>query len=176
VNTFIAFFKSINVGGKNILPMRDLIPMLEDLGLEDVSTYIQSGNVVFRRKKKQIAELPDEIGLSVEAVKGFKPQVLILDLVELQSAIAGNPFDISDGKSLHFFFLDEAPNKPDLESLSAVQAITEKYELIDKVLYLYAPDGVGRSKLAAKISGALGVPVVTARNWNTVSAVLSMAE
>ena len=172
VNTYIAFFRGINVGGKNILPMVDLVRILETLKLANVKTYIQSGNVTFTGKKKSKG-LAGEISLAVEKDKGFSPHVLILEGHELGAAIDNNPYDTSDGKILHFFFLDAVPQAPDLDGLAAVKSKTERFELMRDVFYLYAPDGIGKSKLAAKVEKAMGVPA-TARNWNTVSKVFSM--
>lgn len=70
--------------------------------------------------------------------------------------------------ALHFFFLDSKPRKPDLAGLTAVKAKSEQFRLDKKVFYLYAPDGIGRSKLVAKVEVALGVPAI-GRNWNTVN-------
>jgi len=83
------------------------------------------------------------------------------------------PFSSDEGKLLHFCFLSEMPKEPDLESLEALKSESEEFRLINKVFYLYAPDGVGRSKLAAKVEKAMGVPV-TARNWNTVRKIRSL--
>lgn len=77
-------------------------------------------------------------------------------------------------KSLHFFFLESKPCNPELEKLSELKTESEKFELIDCVFYLYAPEGIARSKLAAQVEKCVGVPT-TARNWNTVSKLLSMA-
>jgi uncharacterized protein (DUF1697 family) len=173
VNTYIALFRGINVGGKNILPMKDLVGILEGIGCDNVVTYIQSGNVVFQSKKKQLKNLTREISSKVSESYEFQPKVLLLEISQLQDAIDYSPFKTKDGKALHFFFLDSHPEKPDLEKLKAVKSKSEKFELINNVFYLYAPDGIGKSKLAVKVEQCLGVPV-TARNWNTVSKLVSM--
>tara|TARA_R100001132_G_scaffold17945_1_gene15856 strand:- start:52017 stop:52553 length:537 start_codon:yes stop_codon:yes gene_type:complete len=173
VNTFIAFFRGINVGGKNRLPMKELTALLEELGYQSIRTYIQSGNVIFQSRKKQIGKMAKEISVRIGETHGFEPHVILLGTEELQSAMEKNPFPVKNGKALHFFFLDTVPRKPDLEKLHALQTRSEQFHLQDKVFYLHAPDGIGRSKLAAKVEACLGVPV-TARNWNTVSQIDSM--
>jgi len=173
VYTFIALFRGINVGGRNSLLMRELIEILEHMGLEKVRTYIQSGNVVFQSTKQLSAGFSTDISLAVENAKGFKPGVLLLSPKEFQTAINECPFSSDEGKLLHFFFLSEMPAEPDLESLAVLKSETEEYRLINKVFYLYAPDGIGRSKLVSKVEKAMGVSV-TARNWNTVRKVLSL--
>lgn len=69
--------------------------------------------------------------------------------------------------------METAPTSPDLEKLMALKSPREDFRLIQQVFYLYAPDGIGRSKLAEKVEKNLGVPA-TARNWNTVSKLLAM--
>jgi uncharacterized protein (DUF1697 family) len=173
MNTYIALFRGINVGGKSILPMKDLVGILEGMGFEGVQTYIQSGNAVFRSAPIETDKTAREICSRILETHGFAPAVLLLEVPELQAAAANNPFEAADGKALHLFFLQSLPVKPDLAGLAAVKAETEQFELRGRVFYLYAPDGVGRSRLAAVVEQGLGVPT-TARNWNTVRKLLSM--
>ena len=173
--TYIALFRGINVGGKNILPMKDLARIFEDMGCENVKTYIQSGNVVFQRKKTKVNKMAKEIGSKIFKSRGFEPKVILLETSELQNAVQNNPFNTKDGKALHFFFLDSYPQNPDLEKLMTVRSKSEKFKLHEKVFYLYAPDGVGHSKLAAKVEQCMGIPA-TARNWNTVNKLISMVD
>jgi uncharacterized protein (DUF1697 family) len=176
MNTFIALLRGINVGGKNILPMKELTTVLEGLGLNNVKTYLQSGNVVFQSEKINLKELSQDIGTAIEKSHGFKPQVLILSIQELREAIAANPFPEgeSEPKTLHLFFLESAPTNPDMDRLQSLKTASEKFRLIDTVFYLYAPDGIGRSKLAANVEKAVGV-AATARNWRSANKVMSMA-
>lgn len=175
MKTFIALFRGINVGGHNRLSMQELAAILEKLGLKNISTYIQSGNAVFQSTEKSGSGLAEEISLAVgnaiESAKGFKPAIMLISL----DAIEHNPFDTSNGKALHFIFLADEPTHADLKQLEAPRSVSEEFKLIGKVFYLYTPDGFGRSKLAAKIEKALGVPT-TARNWNTVDKLRSMAK
>lgn len=175
MNIYIALFRGINVGGKNILPMKDLVAILQELGYESVQTYIQSGNAVFRSQKAVDAEDAAEIGRKIFKRMGFEPKVLLLSNKQLQEAIRSNPFPTSNGKALHFFFLERPYSKPNIEYLESLKLDSENFKLSKMTFYLYAPEGVGRSKLAAAIEKALGVPL-TARNWNTVSKLASMSE
>lgn len=176
MNKYVALFRGINVGGKNILPMKELVAVLEGLGLKNVQTYIQSGNVVFQTSANNTRELARDIGAAIGKNHQFVPQVFVLTVQELQNALASNPFPDgeADPKSLHLSFLESSPAKPDLEKLASLQSGSERYELAGTVFYLHAPGGIGRSKLAAKVEKALGVSL-TARNWRTASAVLSLA-
>ena len=91
VNIYIALFRGINVGGKNILPMKDLVGILAGMGYEDVSSYIQSGNVVFRSKTKCSNKTASEIGAKIQVSHGFEPKVLLLEVSELEAAIDSEP-------------------------------------------------------------------------------------
>jgi uncharacterized protein (DUF1697 family) len=175
MNTYIALFRGINVGGTGLLPMKDLVTVLEGLGCGSVRTYIQSGNAVFGIGRDRARGIAGEIASAVQERFGFRPTVLLLEKRELLDAVERNPFDTKDGKALHFFFLDAAPGNPDLERLAGLKSKSEEFRLQKKVFYLHAPDGIGRSKLAAKAEQCLGVPA-TARNWNTVSRLMAMAE
>jgi uncharacterized protein (DUF1697 family) len=175
MSTCIALFRGINVGGKNILPMRELVHELETLGLEDVSSYIQSGNVVFRSTIRSPEDIARRIATQVESSHGFSPRVLILSAEHLEQAIAANPFPEAetDPKSLHLFFLESTPAAPDLAALTSICAKTERFQHSGSVFYLHAPDGIGRSRLAASVEKKLGV-VTTARNWRTVTRLQKM--
>ena len=174
---YIALLRGINVGGNNKLPMAELARELRDLGLQDVKTYIQSGNVLFRSDATDSAALAQRISAAIQARHGFAPHVLLLELGDLQQAVTANPFPdaTTEPKSLHLFFLAETPASPDLALLDALRRENEHFSLADRIFYLHAPDGIGRSKLAEKVGKALNVPM-TARNWRTVTTLLTMAE
>ena len=176
MTTLIALLRGINVGGNNKLPMKELSALLTGMGLRDVQTYIQSGNVVFRCEPKNKATLAANITAAIKAQHGFAPHILLLEAAELRKAMATNPYPEAETepKSLHLFFLDKAPQHPDLKSLDDIKADNERYKLAGKVFYLHAPDGVGNSKLAARAEKLLGV-AASARNWNTVCKLAEMA-
>jgi uncharacterized protein (DUF1697 family) len=173
MNTFIVLLRGINVGGNNLLPMEELAELLRNIGCENVKTYIQSGNVVLDSsdEKDQLSQKIEEM---IVSAKGFKVNILVLTLKKLQRAVKENPYSTDVGKLLHLYFPAKAPTNPDFSLLEESKASSEQYKLKGRVLYLYAPDGIGRSKLATKIEKAMGVPT-TARNWNTVQKLLDMA-
>lgn len=177
MKTWIALFRGINVGGKNALPMKELVAILEDHGAREVKTYIQSGNAVFVCADKDKSQLSTRIRVAIQKRRGFEPHVLLLGLNELEKAIRQNPFPEaeSDPITLHAGFLAAAPAHPEMKALEKLQSKNERFRLIDKVFYLHAPDGVGRSKLAANAERFLGVPM-TDRNWKTVSAIREMVQ
>lgn len=173
---FIALFRGINVGGRNILPMKGLRHLLAQLGLDDVRTYIQSGNVLFRSADLDTDKLQLSITAAVDETYGFAPNVLILPANFLIDAAASNPFSVSeeDYRSMHFFFLSDEASEPDLGRLDELKSATERYVLQGRVFYLHAPDGIGRSKLASNVESVLGIPI-TGRNLRTVSKILTIA-
>jgi len=177
MNTWIALFRGINVGGHHKLPMKALVSELEKLGLSDVHTYIQSGNAVFRSRAKQASRLADRIAKAIQSSHGFSPHVLVLSLAAFRAAVGECPFAPADAdaKTVHLFLLAAPANDPDLGALDAVKAGTEEYVLTEDVFYLHAPDGIGRSKLAERVERSLGVPA-TARNWRSVTRILALAE
>lgn len=176
MKTYIMLLRGINVGGKNTIPMRELTGILEDLGCIRVKTYIQSGNIVLRSDMKADS-LSEKTGKAIQNLKGFEPHVLVLDRKDLEDAIAANPFPEaeSDSKGLHFGFLDGLPTNPDLDKLESLKSDSERFQLNKNMFYLHAPDGVGRSKLAANCERLLGVPM-TDRNWRTISKIRELAE
>lgn len=178
MKTWIALLRGINVGGRQIVPMKTLVTELEALGLTDIRTYIQSGNIIFRDSKRTAAVLATEIGSAVETRFGFKPHVVVLSHKDFSSAATNNPFHEvetdENGKSLHLFFLDKIPLSFNQDRLEALRRPSECWHLEKHVFYLYTPEGFGKSKLALQVEKILGVST-TARNWRTVCALLDLA-
>lgn len=176
MDTYIAFFRGINVGGNNSLPMKELVAVLECIGSRKVRTYIQSGNAVFESAEKDLARLSKQLSAEIMNRRGFEPHVQILTVDALAKAIAENPFPeaVSAPSSLHLGFLASPPKSPDLEKLSSLKKESERFQLAENVFYLHAPEGVGRSKLAASTERLLGV-LMTDRNWKTVCKVMELA-
>lgn len=175
MSVWIALFRGINVGGANVLPMRELVSSLESLGCSDVKTYIQSGNAVFRGDISDRGDFSARISDAIAAAKGFAPRVLLLTGAEFAATVENNPFPDAQPKSLHCYFLAAEPDPADIGRLEEYRAGSERYRFVQRVFYLHAPDGIGRSKLAAQVERRLGVPA-TARNFRTVTKIRAMAE
>ncbi|MBT0664997.1 DUF1697 domain-containing protein [Geobacter pelophilus] len=176
MHNYIALLRGINVGGNNVLPMKELVMLLEELGLQQVATYIQSGNAVFRAAEGDKERLAEMIRSRIRERYGFEPFVLLLDVGEMETAMAVNPFPeaIAEPNTLHLAFLGATPAIPDMERLEKLRSESERYALKDTVFYLHAPDGISRSKLAANAERLLGVPM-TFRNWRTVCKIMELA-
>ncbi|MCK9441995.1 MAG: DUF1697 domain-containing protein [Methanothrix sp.] len=177
MNTYIALFRGINVGGKNLLPMNELVVLLEDIGTRNIKTYIQSGNVIFQSAEKNIEQISKRLTVEIKKRHGFEPYVLIFGLDEIEKAMVENPFPEAetDPSRLHLGFLAFTPKSPDLKKLDGLKKESERFHLTDGVFYLHAPEGVGGSKLAASAEKLLGVPM-TDRNWRTVCKIREMAK
>lgn len=171
---WVALFKGINVGGNNKLPMAELRALAAELGLGDAKTYIQSGNLVFDSEDKADA-IEQNLASAVEQRFGFRPSIILRNADALEAAFAANPFAarVSEGKQLHMFFLDEPADRYDETALRALATETEDFALIGDVFYLFAPDGIGRSKLAEKM-GPYFPRRMTARNLNSARAILDL--
>jgi uncharacterized protein (DUF1697 family) len=174
---YIALIRGINVGGKNRLPMEALVEILEAMDCRQVKTYIQSGNAVFESEAQDALKLSHQISLAIGQQCGFEPYVLLLEVQEIQWAIAANPFPeaAADPKAVHLGFLAAPPESPKLERLEELRKDSENFRLLDQVFYLYTPEGIGRSKLAANAEKLLGV-AMTSRNWKTVGAIWDIAQ
>ncbi|MEM8983432.1 MAG: DUF1697 domain-containing protein [Pseudomonadota bacterium] len=170
MTTWIALLRGINVGGKNIVPMKTLRDLLTGLGCENVRTYIQSGNCVFQSRHRNADAVARDTARAIDTEFGFSPPVFCLSQTNLERALAENPYReaaAADPKSVHFYFLSEPAAEADLAGLTAIKDSSEDYALTDRVFYLLAPNGIGRSKVAARADAKLGV-VTTARNYRTV--------
>ena len=156
--------------------MKELVAALESTGARKVRTYIQSGNAVCESAEKNLARLSKQLSTEVNNRCGFEPHVQILTPEALSKAIAENPFSeaVFDPGSLHLGFLSSSPKSPNLKKLATLKKDSERFLLTERVFYLHAPEGVGRSKLAANAEKLLGVPM-TDRNWKTVCKVMEMA-
>ena len=168
MNKYVVLLRGINVGGKNLLPMKELKALLENTGFKSVKTYIQSGNIVLMSIKKP----QNDVGALINKKFGFTPEILALSEKEFKASVANNPYQEYEGKFVHVYFCQTKP-KLNIEKLEKLISETERYEIIGSVFYLHAPDGIARSKLVANIESCLGVSA-TGRNLNTVNKLKEM--
>ena len=172
---WIALFRGINVGGKHLLPMAQLRQLMADLGHQQIKTYIQSGNCVFATPRaRNPATMAQRIEASVEEQFEFSAPVLVLPVSTMQSVVQANPFPNADPKRLQIFFPWHAIGTSDDDALAQWATASESFVVQSQALYLHAPDGIGRSKLASKVDQSLGVRC-TARNLNTCHKLLALA-
>jgi uncharacterized protein (DUF1697 family) len=174
--TFVALFSGINVGGNRIVKMAELRSFFAELGFRDVATYVQSGNVVFRSAKGDAATLAKQLETAFEKKWGFHSRIMVRDLGWFERLVAENPYPEVAGEptKLHAYVLERSPNADEVARLAEKCTGPERFEIRGDVLYLHAPEGLGKSVFANLIPRTLKVPG-TARNWRTVLALLEMA-
>jgi uncharacterized protein (DUF1697 family) len=180
VPRYLALLRGINVGGRNKVAMADLRQIATELSYTDVATYIQSGNLLFtggadptghaRALERRIAEQ-----------LGVRPAVVVISAAELAQTIADNPFpEQTDGRRLHAVFRETEPSASELSRIAeAVGRVRAKGSADDAVVvgrtvYLHTPDGFGRSELAARLVSSASPAAGTARNWLTVTRLMTM--
>ncbi|MEU9579237.1 DUF1697 domain-containing protein [Streptomyces chilikensis] len=172
MTTYAALLRGINVGGGRKLPMAELRSLLEELGHGDVRTYLQSGQAVFTTERGDEDALAAELTEALEKRFGFTCEVLVRDHAYLAGIVAACPFPAAEleGRQLHVTFLDRSVDDARFAALDREAYLPEEFRVGDRALYLYLPDGMGRSRLAEHLAGprlAKGL-VATTRNWNTV--------
>ena len=179
MKTYIAMLRGINVSGRKKIKMADLRAHLAELDWQDVSTYIQSGNIVFRAESATKSLLAKAIANKIREKYEFDVPVLVKTQADLERVVNENPFPEADGydsKYLHVTFLAKAPTDAAVETVKAVSHEPEQFIWRGTHLYLYAPKGYGRAKLNNNfLERKLGVQATT-RNWKTVNKLLGMAQ
>ncbi|MDQ3678504.1 MAG: DUF1697 domain-containing protein [Actinomycetota bacterium] len=173
----IALLRGINLGSRRRVAMSELRDLLTSLGYEDVRTYLHSGNVVLT------SDLPDErlereLEQQIEAKLGVDPRVVVRTRDELADVVARDPFGevAADTKRYQVTFLSAEPSPERVRELADLDVAPERFVVSGREIYAWHPDGIQRSKLAAALTDRrLGV-TATARNWNTVTKLLALAD
>lgn len=175
---FISLLRGINVSGQKRIRMEELLNLYESLGFTNVTTYIQSGNVVFGTGGEDTTGLAPRIESAIEQAFGFSVVVFNRQSADFQRILAGNPFLIDrqeDPAKLHVTFLYHPPDAARLEELVVPPGETAEFVLGEQEIFLYYPDGYGRTKFSNNtIERKLALPATT-RNWNTVRALYDLA-
>ncbi len=175
--TYIAMLRGINVGPGKIVKMERLRASFEALGFDGVKTYVQSGNVIFESEQKSPAGLSNKIEEKIQRDFGFTVPVLLKTSKEIDQIVSDNPLLKEKGidhSKLHVTFLSDAPPKMAVKVLEPLATSRERFRILNREIYLYCPDGYGRTKLSNNaIEKKLSV-VATTRNWRTVNTLLEM--
>ncbi|MFD8519179.1 DUF1697 domain-containing protein [Streptomyces capillispiralis] len=169
---YAALLRGINVGGSRKVPMAELRAVLEGLGHEQVRTHLQSGQAVFTAGHGDEASLAAELAAAIERHFGFGVDVIVRDHAYLKAVVDACPFPAAtlEAKQLHVTYFS-APVTPErFAGIDREACLPEEFRLGDRALYLYAPSGLGRSKLAALLAAPRVTKglIATTRNWNTV--------
>jgi len=169
---YISILRGINVGSGRKVPMADLKKLCENLGLQNVQTYIQSGNVVFELPKTEnVSELETRLQKAFTQAFGFDIPVLVRTAEEWAESIAQNPFlkeENVDIDRLHLTCLKELPATVLLEKIRTIQYPPDRYEIIGRDVFIFCAAGYGTSKLVNSFFESKLKTPATTRNWKTV--------
>ena len=177
MTAFVALLRAVNVGGTGIIRMAALKEICAGLGFKDVTTLLQSGNVVFTARGTDTSVAERLVG-AIDASHGFRPAIAIRTAAELADVIARNPFRAEatgDPGHLLVAFMTAAPKPGAAERVASIKVAKERLHLSGRELFIHYATGVGTSKVTnVVLEKALGVPA-TARNWNTVTRLAAIA-
>ena len=176
MSTYVVLLRGINVGGHNRVPMPALRTLVEALGYDDVSTYIQSGNVLLGASDSA-SVVGDKIAKAIKKEFGFDVSVIVRTRAQLQKIVEGNPFarKAKDAGHLHMVFLAAKPAASKVKDLSGADWGDEEVAVKGTDVYLHLPNGYGRANLNNMVvEKKLGV-AATARNWRTTTKLLDLA-
>jgi len=166
----VALLRGVNVGGRNKVSMAELAAEVGALGHRDVTTYIQSGNVVLSCDRADVATLAESLAQMISSSFGAEIAVVVRTHDDLASVVAANPFPEAAAvpASLHVAFLSARPSSEATTGVDPMWSPPDRFAVVGSEVYLHYPNGSGRSKLTADfLERRLGVRA-TARNWNTV--------
>ncbi|MEI7502267.1 MAG: DUF1697 domain-containing protein, partial [Paludibacter sp.] len=167
------------VSGQKPIKMDALRKLYENLGFQNITTYLQSGNVVFTCNAQDQKKLEQILSQQIAEVFGFEVPVIVLTNDKLIQVIDNNPFledTDKDVNFLHVTFLSTIPNHHDFKIIEDKKQNGEEIVLIDDAVYLYCPNGYGRTKLTNNFLEAKLKVVATTRNWKTTNELLKITE
>jgi uncharacterized protein (DUF1697 family) len=184
---YVALLRGINVGGRNRVAMADLRKLAASLGHTDVTTYIQSGNLIFSSPQAGTGELADALERQIAERLAVRPRVVVLSRDELAQVIADNPFpDEISPRYLHAVFRRATMSPAGITAVAAAQqrardkGSRDEAAVVRRTLFLSTPNGLGRSELAAQLtrsSNSAAAPELgTARNWATVTKLMALLQ
>lgn len=172
MRTHVALLRGINLGGHNRVAMGPLRELVSSLGYGDVATYVQSGNVVFTAAGDPAA-IADRLEAEIAPRLGVACGVVVLERGELAAVVEANPFrHEADDRKVHAVFRRCRPGAEELDAIAAAEqrardkGSRDEATVVNKTLYLWTPDGFGRSELATQLLRLRATG--TARNWRTV--------
>ena len=179
MTVMVSLLRGINVGGHNKIKMDALRALYESLGFRDVQTHLQSGNVVFRTERRDLALLCNRIENGIERSFGFRPNVMVRTPAELREVIARSPVATRPGIDPSRFlviFLTGDPSPEARDKVLQIKAHPEELWIEGRHLYIYYPNGMARPTVSPVLLERMLKTSGTGRNWNTVTKLLEIAE
>jgi uncharacterized protein (DUF1697 family) len=176
---YISILRGINVSGQKMIKMDALKQLYVEIGLKNVTTYIQSGNIVFQCEKKSSQDLEQKIHKKILEQFGFEVPVQVIELASLQKIIKANPFQkdkLKDAAFFHITFLSGTPKKTTMEKIIPETYSPDEFKLMGQTIYLYCPNGYGTTKLTNTFFENKLKLSATTRNWKTTNELVKIAE
>jgi uncharacterized protein (DUF1697 family) len=166
----VALLRGINVGGKNKLPMAELVQLFTAAGCAQVQTYIQSGNVVFAASPATAQRVPAKVSAAIAARLGLRVPIVLRRADELRAVVARNPLlkAGADQGTLHVAFLEHEPDRRAITALDPKRSPGDAFAVVGREVYLHLPSGVARTKLTNAYFDSKLATTSTLRNWRTV--------
>jgi len=175
MTTFISILRGINVSGHNKLKMEALKELYTHMGFSEVQTYIQSGNIIFQSVDTNTQLLGKRIALKIFDTFSINVPVLILSVEELKYILQNNPFindPAKDSAFIHLTFLSAIPERTDIEKLTSKNYLPDEFKWMDNVIYLYCPNGYGKTRLTNTFFESKLKITATTRNIKTANELL----
>ena len=169
---YISIIRGINVSGQKMIRMDALKELYASLKFSDIRTYIQSGNVIFSSNAMARAELEKRIGKKIAETFGFDVPVMVLGTADIRTVLENNPFVTrrkEDPSLLHVTFLAHEPSEANIEAVLQAQSGDDECVVSGRTVYLYCPNGYGRTKLNNTFFEKKFQTIATTRNWKTVN-------
>lgn len=175
MNNYVVLLRGVNVGGHNKLPMAYLRTILTQNGYANVSTYIQSGNILLT-SDKELQYISMHIKELINKEFGYNIPVLTLSVSELKSCVKNNPFlnSVEDIKFLHITFLDNVPETTTLDALNINTYNNDEFKIKGRFVYLHTPDGFSKTKFSNTQFEKQLSTTATTRNWRTVTKLVAL--
>jgi uncharacterized protein (DUF1697 family) len=180
MQTYISFLRGINMTGNNSIKMADLTVLYKDLGFNNISTYIQSGNVIFSCDDNfLISDVTLKIEKAISEKFNFNIQVLIRTINEIEELISLNPFLSEENFSpskMAIILLSKKPSDIQIQKVTNIDYPPDKFKIINNEIFIYCPNGFGKSKLYTNFFEKKMSVTGTARNWKTMTTLLDLAK
>ena len=175
MTTYIALLRGINVSGQKKIKMVELKSHLGELHFRNISTYVQSGNVLFEYEKTDTADLARQVQEKIKEKYGFEVVVFIKTLEDLEVVLENNPFRDEDLTRLYVTFLSQEPDPALLQTLNTIDHHPEEFVLQGKDVYFFSPHGYGKAKMNNNFFENKLKVAATTRNWKTVNKLVELA-
>ena len=175
---YVALLRGINVGGQKIVNMEKLRASFATLEFNSVRTYVQSGNVIFNAPKASSTKLSERIKGRISYDFGFQIPVVLRTSDEMKKIIHDNPFlkdTKTDRSKLHVTLLSQLPATANIAKLDALDSDPDQFRVLGQEIYLYCPNGYGRSKISNNAVEKLLAVEATTRNWKTVNTLAELS-